>query len=102
MLAERNNNSPSPSDAHTQFQQRKKEALFNGGAGQIQPTNHAFLDNKRFVRLTPPGTKVGAIINMGHEPEVERSGNQYGKFNKDPVPYWILNNNRQVQFLNRT
>jgi hypothetical protein len=52
------------------------------------------MENKRFVRLTPPGTKVGAIINMGHEPEIERSGHQYGKFKKDPVPYWILNNNR--------
>jgi hypothetical protein len=88
-------------NAELELQQKKREALFNGGAGQIQPTNHAFMENKRFVRLTPPGTKVGAIINMGQHADHIRSGHEYGKFNegKVPVPYWILNNNRRVRFL---
>jgi hypothetical protein len=58
--------------------QRKREAIFNGGAGQAPPINHAFIDNKRFVKLTP-SMHVESLINMGQGTEKDSVGHTYGK-----------------------
>ena len=67
----------------------------------MHPVDHGFLENKRFVKLTP-STHVNSLMNMGQGPAKETAGQDYGKNvqGPQPIPQWIMNNNKKVNFLN--
>ncbi|TNV78984.1 hypothetical protein FGO68_gene11239 [Halteria grandinella] len=84
--------------------QRKREALFNGGAGQIKPQFIAFDKGNRLIELANGG-RPGNLMKMpnpaasGAGPQTSNN-QEYGKYvnNPAPIPEWIQQGHRKIQF----
>ena len=84
----------------SEHSQKKREALFQGGAGQYKPSTHIFINNK-LVPLTE-GTDASALMNMGiANPNQTSLNREYGIFKQSnvPVPDWMQQ--KKVFFLDQ-